>query len=66
MNETNIPNPLNGSWVVPVTDFDAYAAVVDAKVQAIVNDVPEPGVLALGGIGLFGMLAGRRRRSGRG
>lgn len=66
-NETNIPNPANGSWVVPVSDFDAYAAVVLAKVQAVVTptppvDVPEPGVFALMVVGVAGMVFTRRKQ----
>lgn len=57
VNETNIPNPINGSWVVPVSDFNALAAVLDAKVQASVPPpppaVPEPSTMALFTIGLL-------------
>ncbi|SEO17425.1 PEP-CTERM protein-sorting domain-containing protein [Nitrosospira multiformis] len=54
---SNIPNPLGGSWVVPVSDFDSLAPVLAAKVLASVtpptNQVPEPSVLALIAIGLL-------------
>ncbi|PTR10624.1 putative secreted protein with PEP-CTERM sorting signal [Nitrosospira sp. Nsp5] len=60
---SNIPNPIGGSWVVPVSDFNSLAPVLAAKVIASVtpptNQVPEPSVLALVAIGL---LAGMSRR----
>ena len=62
-NETNIPDPTNGSWVVPVSDFSAYADVVNAKVQAIVNNpnpVPAPGTVAIFALGLISLCASRR------
>lgn len=64
-NSTDIPDPIGGSWVVPITDIDNFGDVVGAKVQAIVNgpsgEVSEPAVLALFGAGLFGLIAARRR-----
>lgn len=59
VNSTNIPNPVNGSFVVPVSDFSQLDAVLLAKVQASVNPpppgVPEPGSIALvlGALGLM-------------
>jgi len=61
-------NPLTSApWVVPVTDFTAFGGVLNAKIQAIVvppSAVPEPGALALLGIGMLGF-AGCHRRNRR-
>ena len=81
--ENSIPgnplNPLVSPFVVPVSNFSAYGAVIDGKIQAIVDDdptiptiptiptadVPEPGAVALIGIGIlafgFVQLLSRRR-----
>lgn len=66
INSTSIPNPVNGSFVVPVSDFTQLEAVLLAKVQASVNPpsgVPEPGslLLTLGALGL--MLRAVRRNA---
>jgi hypothetical protein len=63
LNATTIPNPLGKSWVVPVSDFDALAPVLKAKVIASVKpvDVPESSGLALLVIGLFGLVVARKR-----
>jgi len=67
VNSTNIPNPTGGSFVVPVSDFDALAPVLLAKVRASVNidpnPVPEPATLTLLSVALFGLgLTTTRRR----
>lgn len=64
VNETNIPNPLGKSWVVPVSDFDALAPVLKAKVIASVKppvNVPESSSVMLLVIGLFGLMFARKR-----
>lgn len=64
MNSTNIPSPWNGSFVVPVSDFNAFKGVVEAKVVAAVTPqpVPEPATMLLLSAGLAGLGAVKGRR----
>lgn len=52
----------NAPWILRVNTFQDFPVAINAKVQAIVNRVPEPGALALTGLAL-GLLAVTRRRS---
>lgn len=76
VDSTNIPNPVNGSFVVPVSNFTAFEDIVTAKVVASVTPpmddpvavVPLPGTLTLlmggvFGIGLSRRVTGERRHS---
>ncbi len=57
--DSSPPNPLtaDNAWVVPVSDFNAYATVISSKVEAIVpptnGTVPVPSSIALMAIGLL-------------
>lgn len=64
LNSTTIPNPVGGSWVVPVSDFDALAPVLKAKVIASVtptNPVPASSPFSVMLAGLFAVVWLRRR-----
>lgn len=63
VNATDMTNPLGGSWVVPVSDFDALEAVLKAKVIASITPVPEPGTIALLSLGFVGLGFAARRKS---
>ncbi len=58
------PSPMTSTpWVLQVNSFDDFPTAINAKVQAIVNDVPEPGALALSGLALLLVAVQRRRAS---
>jgi hypothetical protein len=50
-------------WVLPVNSFDDFPTAINAKIQASVGQVPEPGVLALVALGLVGLGFARRNRA---
>jgi hypothetical protein len=56
------PNPLDGGWVLPITNFNSFAPAIAAKIQVIVP-TPEPASLAVFAIGLLGLgFIGYRRK----
>lgn len=67
VNSVAIPNPIGGSFVVPVSNFAALEQVLIAKVQASIvpppTGVPEPGSLALVFASLAALATLSRRRA---
>ncbi len=58
------PNPMTSNpWVLPVNSFDDFPTAINAKVQASIGQVPEPGILTLMALGLVGLGFARRNRS---
>lgn len=56
-------NPMTSTpWALQVNNFADFPVAINAKVQAIVNTVPEPGSVALVGLALGLVAVSRRQR----
>jgi hypothetical protein len=60
--DTTIPFsfPAQGFYIA-VADAQAYANAIGTKIRVVTGQVPEPGSLALAGLGLLGLFGMRRR-----
>lgn len=57
-------NPMTSTpWALQVNNFADFPVAINAKVQAIVNTVPEPGALALASLALGLVVVSRRRKA---